>query len=212
MSLSGTDKRIHILGAGGHAKVVIQTARAAGWEPVGVFDDAQNRCGMEICGVPVLGKLTEAAKNPLPTVIAIGDNRTRRKIAETLSITWATIIHPTAVIDPTAQIGEGTVVCAGAFVLVDAVVGRHVIINTAASIDHDCRVDDFAHISVGCRLGGKIRIGRGTLLGVGACVKPCITVGESCVAGVGAVIVRDVPDGLTVVGVPARPLPSHETS
>ncbi len=199
---------LNIIGAGGHAKVVIQTARAAGYEPIAVFDDDERLHETQVCGVPVVGKIAEMIErlknSDLACVIAIGNNETRKMIAEKYDQNWVSIIHPSAIVDATAQIGAGTVVFAQAVIQADATIGRHVIVNTSASIDHDCHLADFVHIAPGCHLSGGVHIGEGTLLGVGACAKPLAKVGRWSVIGAGAAIIRNIPDHVTAVGVPAR--------
>ncbi|MCS7300843.1 MAG: acetyltransferase, partial [Fimbriimonadales bacterium] len=95
-------------------------------------------------------------------------------------------------------------VCAGVVVQPDARIGRHCIVNTAASVDHDCTIADFVHVAPGARLAGGVKVGEGVLLGVGCCVLPGIQIGAWSVVGAGAVVTEDVPDGVVVVGVPAR--------
>lgn len=197
-------QKMQILGAGGHAKVVIQTAKAAGFEPTVAFDDNVEMHGKAICGVPVLGNFHDALKSPLPTIIAVGNNHVRKIFHESLSLPWATIIHPSAIIDPTVVIGEGSVVFAGTVVQVDSIIGRHVIINTSASVDHDGLIADYVHLAPGCHLSGGVQVNEGTLLGVGSSVKPCIKIGEWSTIGVGSAVVSSIPDHVTAMGIPAR--------
>ena len=199
-------QNIQIFGAGGHAKVVIQTARAAGYVPVAVFDDNIETHGKMLCGVPIVGHLSEALKS-MPTVIAIGNNQVRKRCCESMSLPWVTIIHPTAVVDPTATIGEGTVVFAGAVIQADSIIGRHAIINTSASVDHDSCLSDYVHVAPGCRVTGEVHVGEGVLLGAGTSIKPRMKIGEWSVVGAGGVVVADIPSHVTAMGVPARVKP-----
>lgn len=200
-------KQVVLIGAGGHAKVVVSTCRAAGYEVTALYDDNPAAWGTGLWGIPVVGGLDRLANgHPHPAVIAIGNNNARRAIAERLShLQWLSIVHPEAYVDPTATLGHGTVVFAGAVIQPDAVIGDHVIVNTAASIDHDCQVGDFAHLAPGVHLAGTVRIGEGAFLGIGAVVIPGRSVGRWTTVGAGAAVVRDLPDGVTAVGVPARP-------
>jgi sugar O-acyltransferase (sialic acid O-acetyltransferase NeuD family) len=195
---------IQVIGAGGHAKVVIQTARAAGFFPVSVYDDNEHLAGGQLCGVPIKCPVPLAAEKDIPTIIAIGNNHIRWQFAEKFSLNWATVIHPTAVVDPTVQIGKGTVVLAGAIIQVDTVVEGHVIINTSSSIDHDCVIGDFVHIAPGTHLCGGVSIGTGTLIGVGACIKPLLKVGMWSIVGAGAAVTSHLTDNIVAVGVPAK--------
>lgn len=100
--------------------------------------------------------------------------------------------------------GEGTVVFHHAVIQASAIIGRHCIVNTSSSTDHDCTLEDFVHISPHATLSGNVMVGEGTHIGAGATVIPGITVGKWCVIGAGAVVTEDIPDYATAVGVPAR--------
>lgn len=199
------DKGVIVLGAGGHAKVVVSTLLAAGYEISGIYDDAPELLGKNIQGIEVRGSISG-----LPThsttraIVAIGDSLTRQAIVEQFSFTWITLVHPTAYVDAAASIGAGSVIMAGAIIQPDSHIGRHAIVNTAASIDHDCLVGDFVHIGPGCHLAGAIHIGQRTLLGTGSIVVPRIQIGADVVVGAGTVIIKDVPENVTAVGHPAR--------
>jgi len=199
-----------IIGAGGHAKVVIETARAMKtFEPVGVIDDYDARWNSTVLGVPVFGPVTPERLRELGVaraVVAIGANRARAELARRLDglVAWVTLVHPSAIVAPSVRLGEGTVVFAGAIVQPDTVVGRHVILNTGSSVDHDGVVGDFAHIAPGARLAGGVRIGEGVLVGIGSCVIPGRAVGDWATVGAGAAVVTDIPPGVVAKGVPAR--------
>jgi sugar O-acyltransferase (sialic acid O-acetyltransferase NeuD family) len=193
-----------VIGAGGHAKVVIATLQAAGFEITIVLDDDQAKWGGDLLGVPVSGPVSTARELRRRTVIAVGDNRIRRRLAAELAgLEWVSAIHPAAVIHPSARIGAGTVVFAGAVIQPDAQLGDHVIVNTAATIDHDCQVGPFAHLAPGVHLAGAVSIGEGALLGIAASAIPGVRVGEWSVVGAGSVVLNDVESGVTVVGAPA---------
>ena len=177
--------KIHIIGAGGHAKVVIQTARTAGLEPIAVFDDNEQLHGSDLCHVPIIGEIEQLRKHEIPCVIAIGNNDVRKRIADKYDFNWHTVIHPSTIIDPTVRIGRGTVVFAAIAIQVDASIGDHAIINTSASVDHDCLIGDFVHIAPNSTLTGGVQIGEGTLLGAGVTVKPYKTIGKWSVIGAG---------------------------
>src|SRR4051812_48699521 len=201
---------IWILGAGGHAKVVIEAIReAGGFDIAGVLDDNVSRHGTTLRGVPIVDAMTADAiarhgvKN---AVIAIGDNRTRAKLAERFDglVTWQTIIHPRAIVDASSALGEGTVVCAGAVVQAETAVGKHAILNTASSVDHDCAVGDFAHIAPGCHIAGGVKIGDGVLVGIGSSIIPGCSIERWSIVGAGAVVVGNLPEKCVATGVPAR--------
>jgi sugar O-acyltransferase (sialic acid O-acetyltransferase NeuD family) len=202
--------RLWIIGAGGHAKVAIDTARAAGLaEPAGVLDDDPSRQRTTVLGVPVRGATDLETIKKLGAeraILAIGSNCARSQLAGRLDghVVWATLIHPAAVVSESARIGEGTVVFAGSVIQPEATIGRHVIVNTMACIDHDCAIGDFAHIAPGVRLAGNVYVGEGAFLGIGSCVIPGSRIGEWATVGAGGVVVDNVPVGAVAKGVPAR--------
>lgn len=200
--------RLLIIGAGGHGRVVADTARAMGkWEKIAFVDDCQEG---HVLDWPVLGKTAMAAElyneyNDL--VIAIGDNPNRLKMFyqySKLGFRLPAIIHPTAFVSPSATVDAGTIIFAQAAVNAGAVIGAGCIINTGATVDHDCVLADGVHLSPGVHLGGEVKIGRCSWLGVGASVINRVCIGESVTIGAGAVIIRPIEDNVTVVGVPGR--------
>jgi sugar O-acyltransferase (sialic acid O-acetyltransferase NeuD family) len=206
-----TKKRVNVIGAGGHAKVVLSLLRDLGCEVAGVFDDDPATWNCLLAGAPVRGPVEQIAQSPrLPTIIAIGDNAVRHSIAARLDLDCFTAVHPRAHVDRSAVIGVGTVVMAGAIIQPDARLGRHVIVNTVASIDHDCVVDDFAHIAPGARLAGGVHIETGVLFGVGAVSIPGVRIGSWSTVGAGAAVVADIPANRIAKGIPAKPLSTHE--
>jgi sugar O-acyltransferase (sialic acid O-acetyltransferase NeuD family) len=209
-------EKVLILGAGGHAKVVVATLRAVGLEVVGVLDDDLRKVGQTLFGVPVLGNLADLSQYMgKPCIIAVGDNSSRRRLFEEWQwrrMIWRSVVHPSAFVDASATVGAGSVVLAGATVQVDVSIGSHCIVNTQASVDHDCNVGDFVHLAPGCRLAGNVTVEEGAFLGIGSSVIPGVTIGANAVVGAGAVVLRDVPAGATVVGVPARKIGSSLTA
>lgn len=200
------NKDLLILGAGGHAKVVIEAARICGFNPIAVFDDNDSLIGKSILGVPVKGKITELPDDTSGNAfIAIGNTIIRKRIAQRLvNLSWPALIHSAAFVSSSAKIGEGSIVCAGAIVQSSAVIGRQVIINTGAKIDHDCEIGDFAHVCPGCNLAGASIIDEGAMIGTGTSVIPLKRVGAWATIGAGAAVVSDIPSGVVAVGVPAR--------
>ncbi|MCX7427893.1 MAG: acetyltransferase [Planctomycetia bacterium] len=198
-------RRVHLLGAGGHAKVVLQTLRAMGHTVAMIFDDDAAHWGKTLLGVSVAGPIDRVEEHAaLPAVIAIGDNARRKAVASRLNLEWMTVVHPRAHVDATVRLGAGTVILVGAVIQPDTVVGDHVIVNTSASVDHDCAIGDFAHLAPGTRLAGDVTVGEGALLGIGAVVIPGIRIGDWTTVGAGAAVVRDLPPGVVAMGVPAE--------
>jgi sugar O-acyltransferase (sialic acid O-acetyltransferase NeuD family) len=199
-------KRIVIIGAGGQGAIVADILQRSGITPAAFVDDTPSLHGTSVLGVPVIGTSIDAIEHDA-VIIAVGDNHARRVITErmlTAGETLATAIHPFASIAPSATIGEGSMISAGAIVSPRAVMGRGVLLNTKASVDHDSIVGDFAHISAGATVGAEARIGQETLIALGASVTSGRSVGARSVIGAGAVVVRDLPEDVTAFGVPAR--------
>ncbi len=195
-----------MIGAGGHAKVVVATALAAGREVAAVLDDAPALFGTALGGARVEGPVASALAGygDCEAVVAVGDNAARARLASLVRLPFATLVHPFSWIAPDASLGEGTVVFAGAVVQPGTRIGRHAILNTGCSVDHDGDVGDFAHVAPGARLAGAVTLGAGAFVGIGASVVQGRAVGAWATVGAGAAVVRDVDAGATVRGVPAR--------
>ncbi len=197
--------RIYIIGAGGHGKVAVRAAQLSGIQVIAVFDDAPEKRGGTVCGVPIAGDVPSiTGAPPLPTLIAIGNNMQRIQIAEQLKMIWATVVHPAAFVDPSVMLGAGVLVLANAVVQIDATLENHVIVNDNATVEHDCHVDAAAHVSCNACLAGGASVGKATLIGASATVLPGVRVGNYSLIGGGAVVVRDLGDCVTAIGVPAK--------
>lgn len=197
--------RLLVIGAGGHAKVVIDAALDAGFEIAGVVGEPGGRS--EVLGLPVSHSCEGIAADGF--IVAIGDNAARSRAFEehiAAGLTPISVIHPSAVISSRATIGAGTFAAAGAIVNVDAVIGLDAILNTGCTVDHDCVVGDHALIGPTASLCGGCRVGAGTLLGAGASLIPGTSVGDWSVVGAGSAVVTDIADRTVSAGVPARPL------
>lgn len=206
------------LGAGGHAKVLIELLRGRGWEIVGLTDTDAARWGGLVLGVPVLGgdeeltRLGAGGRRSFDAAfVAVGtprgDTGPRRRAWDLLRRHGFEVIggvHPTAVISPSATLGPGAQILAGAIVQADARVGANVLVNDGVIVEHDDVIGDHAHLASGARLAGGVTIGEGAHVGLGAVVREGTRVGRNAIVGAGAVVLTDVPDGAVVVGVPAR--------
>jgi len=185
---------IYLYGASGHAKVILDILEAQGKDVGGLIDD--NPDVKELCGYPV----SHGFQGEESVIISIGNNAIRKKIAAQLQTHFATAVHPSAIVSPRAEVGEGTVVMQGAIIQSGANIGKHCIINTGASVDHECQVDDFVHISPHATLCGNVTVGEGTWIGAGTTVIQGIHIGKGCVVGAGSVVSHDIPDGYLAVG------------
>ncbi|MDR0261949.1 MAG: acetyltransferase [Sphingobacterium sp.] len=190
--------KLVLYGAGGHAKVLADIAEACNYDELVFCEDQPTKSSL--LDYPV----TATINNTDNCILAIGNNKVRKILSDKLKNKFITLVHPKAQISNRALIKEGTVVMAGVTVNVDANIGKHCIINTNASIDHDCVIEDFVHLSPNTALAGNVKIGEGTHVGIGACVIQGINVGKWVTIGAGAVIIKDIPDGCTVVGNPGR--------
>lgn len=201
--------RLAIIGSSGHAKVVLEAARARNPETEFILlDDDPGARERSILGVRVAGGRDLLDRMPgIPVALGIGDNRARALIMAWLGERGhplATVVHPRAFVAPSVDVGAGAFFGAGAIAIADANIGDGAIINTGASIDHDCNIGQSAHIAPGCRLCGNVAVGDGALLGVGTVVRPGIRIAAGAVIGAGAVVVRDITEPGTYIGNPAR--------
>ncbi|MES1147402.1 MAG: NeuD/PglB/VioB family sugar acetyltransferase [bacterium] len=195
-----------VIGAGGHAHVVVSTALAAGFKSIQIVDGSVARHGKSILGCPIIGDFDLFDPSKGPAVIAIGKNDVRQKVAKSFpQAEWATLIYHFTWIDPSVRIGEGTVVFAGVVIQPEAVIGHHCIINTGSSVDHECVLNDFAQVAPGARLGGNVKMGEGAFVGIGASVHQGACMGAWATLGGGGFLKGSLDAGLTAVGVPARP-------
>jgi len=196
-------EKTFLFGASGHGKVVKDILNANGVTVEAFVDDDRN---VNVCGgTPVL----HDAGGLSPMIVSIGENKNRKAVVEKIQainpgVEFATTIHPSAVVSPSAKIGEGTVVMAGVVINADSVIGRHCIINTGASIDHECVIEDYCHIAPGVNICGGNHIGEGSWVGVGSCVIQGIHIGRNSFIGAGSVVVKDIPDEVKAYGVPCR--------
>jgi sugar O-acyltransferase (sialic acid O-acetyltransferase NeuD family) len=202
------EQSLSIIGSGGHAKVIIEAAELSGYKIDCLYDDDINKKNNVILGYSVNGLISEIENVNL--IIAIGDNKSRKRIALKVNkAKWATIIHPTAIISKNVIIGEGTVIMAGVVIQPGVKIGKHCIVNTGSCIDHDCIIEDFAHIAPKCGLAGAVSICEGAFIGIGSSIVPNKAIGKWSVVGAGSVIIKDIPGYSTSYGIPAKTIKFH---
>jgi sugar O-acyltransferase (sialic acid O-acetyltransferase NeuD family) len=190
-----------LFGAGGHCKVVMECLRDAGFEVRGIFDSLKEG---HWHGKPILGPYKPFLFADAKVIVTIGSNATRERVVNDVSHQFGSAVHTSAIISRSAQIGTGTMILHGAVVQASTVIGNHVIINTRAQADHDCRIGDFVHVGPGAILCGSVTLERLVLVGAGSVVMPGIHIGEGAEVGAGAVVTKTVPARAIVVGCPAE--------
>jgi sugar O-acyltransferase (sialic acid O-acetyltransferase NeuD family) len=201
-------KKLLIIGASGHGKVVADIALNMNkWEHISFLDDDESI--ESSMGIKVVGKSNQAIEliNDYDIFVGVGNNAIREKIQEDLEIKGATLpvlIHPTAIVGEEVCLAPGTVVMASVVINCCTSIGKGCIINTAATIDHDNIIGDYVHVSPGSHLAGSVKVGQQTWLGIGSIVSNDVTIDSRCKIGAGSVIVKDITESGTYVGVPAR--------
>ena len=202
-------KRLLIIGAGGHAKVVADAAVASGWTDVAFLDDQADIRETRL-GFPILGTIANlhAYKDSFSgVVVAIGASEPRLALlaeCRNSGLCIVSVVHPSAWVSGFAAVGAGSVVFAQAAINAGARLGVGCIVNTGATVDHDCELEDGVHVCPGAHLAGSVKVGCGAWIGIGAVVRQRISIGAYAIVGAGAAVVADVTSRATVTGVPAR--------
>lgn len=192
-----------IIGAGGHGRVCAEIAELSGYKKILFLDDGNAE------NIEIAGKTEDFLQylSDCDFFVAIGNNNVRRSFLHRIMERQgqiATLIHPDSTVSAHATVGIGTAVMAGAVINTGTVIGKGAIINTCSSVDHDCRIGDFAHVAVGAHLAGTVSVGDTTFIGAGATVINNISIYENCMIGAGATVISDIKENGTYVGVPAR--------
>lgn len=202
-----------ILGAGGHAKVLIDALRLQSIELAGITDADPGKKGQRLLDVQVMGGDEEVMKYPAEAIRlangvgSVRVNLRRRQLFEQFKNSgyqFVSVAHPSAIIAADVVLSEGAQVMAGAVIQAGCYIGVNAVINTGCIIDHDCHIGDHAHIAPGVTLSGGTKVGENAHIGTGATVIQGIQIGRNSLVAAGAVVIRDVPDGTTVFGVPAK--------
>jgi sugar O-acyltransferase (sialic acid O-acetyltransferase NeuD family) len=202
-------KTLLIIGAGGHGKVVADAALCAGWEEIAFLDD-HSTGEVASLGLHIVGNTGDLAAHSSrfgSAVVAIGNAARRlelQRACERAGFLAVTVIHPSAAISRFAKLGAGSVVFAQSVINAGTTLGRACIVNSGATVDHDCELGDGVHVSPGANLAGNVRVGARTWVGIGACVRQGINIGSDVMIAAGAAVIADVPDSVTMMGVPAK--------
>lgn len=202
-------RRLGIIGAGGHGKVVADTAERAGWSEVVFLDPRFGPSEQTHAHWPLLGLPEDAESNDCDSYfVAIGNSQARQRWSEWLldrGLLLASLIDPASTVSRYAMLESGVLVVAGAVINADTHIAQGVIVNTRAAIDHDCTIGAYSHVCPGTALAGSVKVGKHSWLGIGCQVRQGASIGSNVTVGAGATVVSDIQDGLTVVGTPARP-------
>lgn len=190
------------IGAGGHARVLASAIESIDGELVAVFD--QDPLKKHLDGVVNLGNYGGNIYSHAKVLIAIGDNLIRKKISANILHEFGQVVHAAAQVDRLAQLSKGVQVMSGAIINRGAQIGNHTIINSNATVEHDCKIDDFVHIAPGATICGGVEVGEATLIGANATVLPRCIIGQNVTIGAGAVVISNIPDNVTVAGVPSK--------
>ncbi len=200
--------KLIIIGASGHGKVVADIAiKMNKWQSIEFLDDDQTiKTSM---GLEVIGKTADAFtyKDEADFFIAIGNNAVREKVQEKLikeGLNVVSLVHPSAAIGTDVEIGIGTAIMGGVVINSSSKIGHGCIINTSSGLDHDNVMDDYVHISPGVNMAGTVKVGKGSWIGIGSVVSNNVNICSGCIVGSGAVVVKDITEPGTYVGVPVR--------
>lgn len=208
--MSHSHEPILIVGGGGHALVVAEAARLAGYAVAGFLDDAPGaRLSRRLVRLGGLSRLDDPdLLQSYALILAVGELSLRRRLLERLDARarFQSVIHPSAAISPTATIAFGVFIGPAAVIHTDARIDAHAILNTAAVVEHDSVIGVNTHLAPRVVLGGDVQVGADTLIGLGAAVLPGVQIGDGCTIGAGAVVLHNLEHNCTVAGVPARRL------
>ncbi|AXH11894.1 acetyltransferase [Halarcobacter bivalviorum] len=189
-------KELYIYGASGHGLVVADIARDNGYENIIFIDDGKNE-------YPTFEDIKDS--NNIPIAFGIGNNIIRAKLYEKVKkegFNLATLIHSSSIISSSVCIEEGTIVMPNVVINANSIIGKAVILNSSSVIEHECKIEDFVHISPNVALAGNVNIKELTHIGIGSCVIQGLTVGKNSLIGAGAVVVKNIKDNIKAYGNP----------
>lgn len=207
------NKKLAIIGAGSLGVMTLDAAISQGnyTEDQIVFIDDGKKKGERLYNIPIIGGLRKILTldiNEYDFIVAIANNKTRKKIVESSDIPFVNIIHPDSCVSKLATIGEGNIILPNVTIDPEAVIHNHVVINKNTSIGHNVEMENYSQASPGCLLGGSVK--ECTFLGMGTMLLPNITVGKDSIVGAGSVVTKEIPASCTAVGAPAKPIKFHK--
>lgn len=211
--MNNKNSKLLIIGASGHGKVIADIAlKRNEWTEIAFLDDDKSKT--EVMGFKVIDEIS-AIPNYIQTyqiIVGIGDNKVREKIfiqLEELEASIPILVHPDAVVGKNVKIGIGSVVMAGVVINSCTDIDKACIVNTGATIDHDCSVDSFVHISPGVHIAGAVKVGKGAWLGIGSIISNNLIVTRNCVIGAGSLVIKDIMESGTYIGIPAKQINTY---
>jgi len=210
-------RKVVVVGSGGFGREVIEIFKDCNkvmkeWDILGFVDDNLNLQNSKINGYPVLGNtdwLVDHAKEGISCVIATGNPKTKKKIAEKLEfggVTFVSVIHPTVIMSEFVELGTDVIICAGSILTVNIKIGNHVLLNINCTVGHDAIIEDYCCIMPTVKINGNDHLYKGVYVGTGATFINDVSVGCWTTIGAGAVIVKDIPEKVLAVGLPAKPV------
>jgi sugar O-acyltransferase (sialic acid O-acetyltransferase NeuD family) len=212
-------KPVIVLGAGGHASVLIDALQQLNADVLGITDPDETLWGKELMGVDILGnddKIFDIHPERIELVNGLGstrNTRARQKLFETWQLrgySFASVIHPKTILAASARVAEGVQILAGAIINPHTMIGANTVVNTGAILEHDCVVGNHVHIAPGVKIAGSVSVGSGTHVGIGSTIIQGVTIGDSCLIAAGAVVVKSVVSGSTVMGIPGKVVQAKE--
>lgn len=205
--------KLLIIGGGGHSKVVIDCIKDSPYIPIGIIENNRELIGKKVCNIPIIGidddldyYFSVGISHAIIALGHVGNYALRNTILdkiEKIGYSLATICHKSSIISSEANIGEGTLVCAGAIINPDTKIGKNCILNTGAILEHDSVLGDNVHLAPKSVVAGGVSIGENSFIGMGSNIIQGITIGKNCIIGAGSVVIHNIPDNTKVVGVPA---------
>lgn len=214
-------QKVVIVGAGGFAREVLWVFREANkanrqWEVLGFIDENPENHGKVICDLPILGDFEwfkTVDKSKIKVICGVGSPKTKKYFvdkAKSLGLEFCSVIHPNVRMSQYVEVGKGTVITAGNIITTQVKIGNHVSLNLDCTLGHDDIIEDYCNIAPGAHISGNVTVKEGADIGTGAVILQGLKIGAWSIIGAGAVVIDDIPDNVTAVGVPAKVIKRHQ--